>query len=351
MIAPRENIQSPHDLPRKFQPRWQSQRLISTPFCRKYVSSLRCILDAAHVANNCAGNRRNSIFLRRTLIPTSSQVAFQGGVSCGANQDSGVAAGQSDLGKKTSLSLCSAAALSSQRAGSSLATGSRRKSVSRAASAPNAMPTSSSPADRSRTRARFTRSMARFCQSECQAKATGGKAGTAVTVDGHVRRSTAGTGLRVGEPTRIGRLSWPALGRTSNVSEPGVTAVETALNSLGMVTSSAAAKRLSAVETNGRNSFRPQDATPASSPFQENFQFQSALEPARDADTAIAPGLSDPPVAVVVLFSSGDGLGIHQPGSMTLGGFGVGTTAQSGRARQRATCPAVARSSSLRRVA
>ena len=30
-------------------------------------------------------------------------------------------------------------------------------------------------------------------------------------------------GLRVGEPTRIGRLSWPALGRTSNVSERGVT--------------------------------------------------------------------------------------------------------------------------------
>jgi len=33
-------------------------------------------------------------------------------------------------------------------------------------------------------------------------------------------------GLRVGEPTRIGRLSWPALGRTSNVSELGVTSRE-----------------------------------------------------------------------------------------------------------------------------
>lgn len=37
--------------------------------------------------------------------------------------------------------------------------------------------------------------------------------------------------VRVGEPARAGTLSWPALGRTSNVSELGVTAGETAPNS------------------------------------------------------------------------------------------------------------------------
>jgi hypothetical protein len=49
------------------------------------------------------------------------------------------------------------------------------------------------------------------------------------------------------------------------------------------------------------------------------------------------------------IFSSGDGLGNHQPGSITWGGQ-VRTPAPSGRARDRARCPAVARSS-LRRVA
>ena len=48
--------------------------------------------------------------------------------------------------------------------------------------------------------------------------------------EGAVRQNNHRHGLRVGEPTRIGRLSWPALGRTSNVSELGVTAGETALN-------------------------------------------------------------------------------------------------------------------------
>lgn len=41
--------------------------------------------------------------------------------------------------------------------------------------------------------------------------------------------------------------------------------------------------------------------------------------------------------------SSGDGLGIHQPGSITRGGFFV-PTAPSGRADESAMCPAVARS-------
>lgn len=62
-----------------------------------------------------------------------------------------------------------------------------------------------------------------------QAKATEGKAGTA-GVTGPVRRSTAGTGLRVGESARTDRLSMPALGYASNVSEIGVTAGETATN-------------------------------------------------------------------------------------------------------------------------
>jgi hypothetical protein len=47
--------------------------------------------------------------------------------------------------------------------------------------------------------------------------------------------------------------------------------------------------------------------------------------------------------------SSGDGLGIHQPGSHTRG-FAVARQPASGRARQRAICPAVARSV-LRRAA
>lgn len=47
--------------------------------------------------------------------------------------------------------------------------------------------------------------------------------------------------------------------------------------------------------------------------------------------------------------SSGDGLGIHQPGSNTRGGFFT-ATAPSGRARDRAKCPAVARSNEGRRA-
>jgi hypothetical protein len=46
--------------------------------------------------------------------------------------------------------------------------------------------------------------------------------------------------------------------------------------------------------------------------------------------------------ARLAFFSSGDGLGIHQPGSMTRG-FAVERQPASGRARDRAMCPAVAR--------
>jgi len=100
--------------------------------------------------------------------------------------------------------------------------------------------------------------------TESRAKATKGKAGQA-GVTGPVRRSTAGTGLRVG------------------VSGAGLTATSEFMD----VT----------VRRDGQ-------------PF----------------------------------FSSGAGLGIHEPGSQTSGGFFI-AMARSGRARDRAVCPAVARSS------
>jgi hypothetical protein len=49
-------------------------------------------------------------------------------------------------------------------------------------------------------------------------------------------------------------------------------------------------------------------------------------------------------------FSSGDGLGIHQPGSITWVGDIV-ATGPSGRARDRAMCPAVAGNFSMRGAA
>jgi hypothetical protein len=90
------------------------------------------------------------------------------------------------------------------------------------------------------------------------------------------------------------------------------------LNSIGVTTSSASGKSISAVETKGCIWFRPQGTTLASSSLRWNS-------------------------------SSGDGLGNHQPGSITWGGQ-VRTPAPSGRARDRARCPAVARSD-LRRAA
>lgn len=97
---------------------------------------------------------------------------------------------------------------------------------------------------------------------ESRAKATRGKAGTA-GVTGPVRRSTAGTGLRVG------------------VSGAGLTATSEFMHATGR----------------------------------------------RDAH---------------LIHSSGDGLGIHQPGSNTLA-TRAKVKGQSGRAAEAATCPAVAR--------
>lgn len=127
-----------------------------------------------------------------------------------------------------------------------------------------------------------------------QAKATEGKAAST----GNAMMWPAPNWLRVGEPARTGRLSWPALGRTSNASERGVTAGETALNFM-------------------------QGRAARSARVAHNHKVVSSnLTPAT---------------------SSGDGLGIHQPGSMTRG-FASPRQPASGRARDRAMCPAVARS-------
>jgi hypothetical protein len=102
--------------------------------------------------------------------------------------------------------------------------------------------------------------------------------------------------------------------------------------------------------------------------------------PAMAADTTTAPKHSDPSVAVVVdqfrvsdgiangslpsgeiepsvtlalvpsESSSGGGLGIHQPGSITCG-FAIVRQPASGTARDRAKCPAVARFTSVDRSA
>ena len=121
---------------------------------------------------------------------------------------------------------------------------------------------------------------------ESRAKATKGKAGMA-GVTGPVRRSTAGTGLRVG-------VSSAGLTATSEFMD--VTAGETAPLSVGW-----------------------------SSPVARLAHNQEV------ASSNLAPATS-----------SGDGLGIHEPGSNTRG-FAVMRQPASGRARDRAICPAVAR--------
>lgn len=179
-----------------------------------------------------------------------STVLLRGRVhSWWANQQRDGGGGQSVLEKKTSLSLCSAAALLSPRAASSLVTGSQPASVSRAASAPSATRTSSLQASRSRTPAQCTRSTGRCWRNDSQTK------------------------------------------------EP-----EAERRSLNSVSGGAFAGSLPSGE----------------------------IEPS--VTLACPPSES----------SSGDGLGIHQPGSMTRG-FAIVLQSPSGRARDRAICPAVAR--------
>lgn len=107
---------------------------------------------------------------------TVQSTVLRGGVRSWANHSQDGGACQSDLGKKTSLSLFSGAASSSPRAASSLATGLQLASASRAASAPSATPTLSSQASRSRMSTRCTRSTARCSLIECRSESGWGRA-------------------------------------------------------------------------------------------------------------------------------------------------------------------------------
>lgn len=169
---------------------------------------------------------------------------------------------------------------------------------------------------------------------ESRAKATKGKAAST----GMAQKSPAPLGLRVGEPARPGRLSWPAQGRTSNVSERGVAAGETALNSqlkLPCVVRAGAPAEINVRSfpspmQGGRTWDQPRGLTNGDSlVLQPRLTGRGLLRQCRHE------------------FSSGDGLGIHEPGSNTRGGSSY-ATAPSGRARNRAMCPAVARSFSRR---
>jgi len=204
-----------------------------------------------------------------------------------ANQARDGAAGQSDLGKKTSLSLCSAAASSSPRAASSLATGSQLASESRAASARSATPTSLSRASRSRTRARCTRSMARCLPNESQSESN--------------QRHSGEPGPGTRNVRAIGVVSRPVTGRS-------VTATSERMDATG-------GESAATIFLQGR-------AARSAHVAHNHKVVSSNLTPAT---------------------SSGDGLGIQQPGSMTRG-FASRRQPPSGRARDRAICPAVARS-------
>lgn len=97
-------------------------------------------------------------------------------VSCGGciscpNQASGAVGGQNELGKKTSLSLFSVSVWSLRPEELSRATGLLLASASRAASAPNATPTLSSQANRSRMRMLSTRSTANCLKLPCDVRA------------------------------------------------------------------------------------------------------------------------------------------------------------------------------------
>jgi hypothetical protein len=181
---------------------------------------------------------------------------------------------------------------------------------------------------------------------ESQAKATRGKPGMA-GADGAVRRNNRREGLRVGEPTRIGKLSWPALGRTSNVSDLGVTAGETApsLNSANSFSVLGSARGTSAMlhpgaEDGSTASLAGRDSGDRAERRSANSVTDGA------ANGSLPSGESEPWVTLALapsVFGSGGGLGIQQPGSMTRGTRAKVQT-PSGRARNRAMCPAVARS-------
>lgn len=109
-------------------------------------------------------------------------------------------------------------------------------------------------------------------------------------------------------------------------------------NCVGVVTSGEAAKRLINVDLRSRVSVGP-GVTRTSSPLRCNSVSDGAFAgslPLGEIEPSVT--LACPPSES----SSGDGLGIHQPGSMTRG-FASRRQPPSGRARDRAICPAVAR--------
>lgn len=226
----------------------------------------------------------------------------------------------------------------------------------RPSAAASATPTFSSPASASRMRALCWRSrppswselIARSTNygpaiglEESQAKATRGK--TAST--GRSMAGPASKGLRLGEPARTGKLSWPAQGRTANVSARGVTAGETAPSfvSLNSFSDIGSARETSAMLHPGvvdgpTTSLAGRDSGDRAERRSNNFVQGRAARSTHVAHNHKVVSSNLTPAT-----SSGDGLGIHQPGSMTRG-FALLRQPPSGRARVRAKCPAVARS-------
>jgi hypothetical protein len=205
-------------------------------------------------------------------------------------------------------------------------------------------------------------------KSESRAKATKGKAGTA-GVTGPVRRSTTGTGLRVGvsgagltatsefmdatgrrDAHRIQSLcsanSFSALGSargTSAMLHPGV---------VDGLTASLAGRENGDSRRDGTDIPIIAVAGGGSGKLpRAAMRFNGdRREDAWRAPTRNTLGtMGSNPIRQCSHLSSGDGLGIQQPGSITLA-TRAKVKGQSGRARDRAMCPAVARSFS-RRVA
>lgn len=261
-----------------------SSRGIVTDFCRQNDGVRRVIaLHHASLFRNETAARRCASALR-----VRSRVVLRGGVSWWELFRISGGAGQARTSEQLFIpgaKIFRGSVWSSGRSGLMI-----RLPASRSArNARSATRVFSSTASASRTPKRCTRSMARSLATESRAKEPEASGGLC---------AKASHAVRVGEPTRIGKLSWPALGRTSNVSERGVTGGESAaLNFL-------------------------QGRAARSAHVAHNHEVVSSnLTPAT---------------------SSGDGLGIHQPGSMTRGTRAKVKT-PSGRARDRAICPAVAR--------
>ncbi len=162
-------------------------------------------------AQGCAGAlpSRSTVMLRGGVVPTWEQFRISGASGRGRTSEQLFILGAKIF--RGSVSWCGRSGLTT-----------RSRALPGAPNAPNATPASSSKASASRTPKRCTRCTARSWKIESLAKATRGKAGTAGGA-APVRRSTAGTGLRVG-------AAGAALPATSELMD--VTAGETALNSV-----------------------------------------------------------------------------------------------------------------------